>query len=189
MSLLSPFPARKSHWAHPGSKQLCDTAAASTPQNHTVTEWFELEGTLRCHLVQLPCHEQGHLQLHQVLRAPSSLTLSVSKDRAFTTSLGQLCQCHYYPKNQQAYLFCRAVSERTLALMFGKCRRRWVGKINTCTSLLYSRGWTVCVYCRCMGLLPLLWSDAAVDRVIAGKNLSASRSLGVLLLSATPPQF
>jgi len=32
-----------------------------------------------------PCNEQGHLQLHQVLRAPSSLTLSVSKDGASTT--------------------------------------------------------------------------------------------------------
>ena len=33
-----------------------------------------LEGTWKGHLVQLPCREQGHLQLHQVLRAPSSLT-------------------------------------------------------------------------------------------------------------------
>ena len=41
-------------------------------------ELFELEGTFKGHRVQLPCSEQGHLQLHQVLRAPSSLTLSVS---------------------------------------------------------------------------------------------------------------
>jgi len=32
-------------------------------------ESFELEGTLKGHLVQLPCSEQGHLQVHQVLRA------------------------------------------------------------------------------------------------------------------------
>jgi len=32
-------------------------------------ESFGLDGTLKCHLVQLPCNEQGHLQLHQVLRA------------------------------------------------------------------------------------------------------------------------
>ena len=32
-------------------------------------------GTLKGHLVQSPCDEQGHPQLHQVLRAPSSLTL------------------------------------------------------------------------------------------------------------------
>jgi len=46
------------------------------------TESFELEGSLTGHLVQLPGNEQGHLQLHQVLRAPSSLTLSVSRDGA-----------------------------------------------------------------------------------------------------------
>ena len=33
------------------------------------TEWLQLEGTLKGHLVQLPCNEQGHPQLHQVLRA------------------------------------------------------------------------------------------------------------------------
>ena len=43
-------------------------------------ESFELEGILEGHLVQLPCTERGHLQLHQVLRAPSSLTSSVSRD-------------------------------------------------------------------------------------------------------------
>ena len=44
-------------------------------------------------VIQLPCSKQGHLQLHQVLRALSSLTLNVSRDRASTTSLGNLCHC------------------------------------------------------------------------------------------------
>ena len=43
-----------------------------------ITELFELEGTLKGHLVQLSCSVQGHLQLHQVFRAPSSPTLSVT---------------------------------------------------------------------------------------------------------------
>ena len=48
-----------------------------------VIELFGLEGTLKGNLVQLPCSEQGHLQLEQVLRAPSSLmTLNVYRDRA-----------------------------------------------------------------------------------------------------------
>ena len=52
-------------------------------------ESFELEGILIGPLVQLHCVEQGHLQLHQVLRAPSSLTLAVcSNGVSSTTSLG-----------------------------------------------------------------------------------------------------
>ena len=33
------------------------------------SERFELEGTVKGHLVQLPCSEQGCPQLHQELRA------------------------------------------------------------------------------------------------------------------------
>jgi len=48
-------------------------------------------------VIQLPCSKQGHLQLHQVLRALSSLTLNVSRDRASITSLGNVCQCLITP--------------------------------------------------------------------------------------------
>ena len=41
-------------------------------------ELFELEGTLKGHLAQLPCNGQGHLQLDQVLGALSTLTLNAS---------------------------------------------------------------------------------------------------------------
>ena len=39
-----------------------------------IIESFELEGTFKGHLVQIPCNEQGHPQLHQVHRAPFILT-------------------------------------------------------------------------------------------------------------------
>ena len=52
-----------------------------------VIELYELEGTLKGHLVQLPCNEQGQLQLHQVLTAPYSLSMAVCRDGAATTSL------------------------------------------------------------------------------------------------------
>ena len=39
-----------------------------------------------------PCSEQGHLQLDQVLTAPSSLTLAVCRDEASTSYLGSLLQ-------------------------------------------------------------------------------------------------
>ena len=58
-----------------------------------IIESFQLEGTLKGHLVQLPCNKQGHLQLHQELRALGSLTLDVSRDGAPTTFVGNLCQC------------------------------------------------------------------------------------------------
>ena len=60
---------------------------------YSIMESFELEETLKGHLAQLPCNEQRHLQLHQGLRAPSSLTFSISRDEASATSLGNLCQC------------------------------------------------------------------------------------------------
>ena len=35
-------------------------------RNHRIIELLELERTFKGHLIQLPCSEQGHLQLHQV---------------------------------------------------------------------------------------------------------------------------
>jgi len=67
-----------------------------------IIEFYELKGTIKGHLVQLPCNEQGHLQLHQVLKALSSLTFSVSRDGASTTSLGNLF--HLYCKKPFPYI-------------------------------------------------------------------------------------
>ena len=50
-------------------------------KNPKIMESFELEGTLKGHVVQLPCDE--HLQLNQVLGAPS--TLNASRDGAPST--------------------------------------------------------------------------------------------------------
>jgi len=60
---------------------------------HRIIGSLELKKTLKCHLLQPSCNEQGHLHLEQVLRAPSRLTLNVSRRRSSTTSLGNLCQC------------------------------------------------------------------------------------------------
>ena len=74
---------------------------------HRIKESFQLEGTLNGHPAQLPRSEQGHLQLNQMLRAPSNLTWNVSKDGASTTSLGNLFQCltkFIWANNHHPYL-------------------------------------------------------------------------------------
>jgi len=53
-----------------------------------ITEWFGLEGTFQGHLVQPPAMSRDIYHQTRLLRAPSNLTLNVSRDRASTTSLG-----------------------------------------------------------------------------------------------------
>ena len=75
-----------------GGVGLNGLAGWSPTQTVRIIESFELKGTTKDHLAQLRCSEPGHLQLDQVLRAPSSLTLSVSRDGASTIPLDNLCQ-------------------------------------------------------------------------------------------------
>ena len=65
---------------------------------------FELERTFKGHLVQLSCNEQEHLQLNQVLRARSSLTLNVSRERTSTRLLESLFQCLTIPSQKSSSL-------------------------------------------------------------------------------------
>jgi len=44
-------------------------------EDYRIIELFELEGTLGDHLDQLPCNEQGQLQLHLVAQGPIQLDL------------------------------------------------------------------------------------------------------------------
>jgi len=56
--------------------------------HNRIIEWFRLEGTLKIIELQAPCHRL--LGTHQIslLRAPSNLALNISRDGAFTISLG-----------------------------------------------------------------------------------------------------
>jgi len=55
-----------------------------------IMESFELEGSLKSHLVQVSCNEWVCYSCTRLLRAWSSLTLNVSKDGASTNSLDNL---------------------------------------------------------------------------------------------------
>ena len=44
------------------------------------TELFDLEGTLKGHLVLLPCNERGHLQLDHIAQSLAQSDSNVSRD-------------------------------------------------------------------------------------------------------------
>jgi len=52
-----------------------------------------MEGTLKGQLAQLPCNEQGHLQLCQVAQSLVQPDLECFQGQASTTSLGNLFRC------------------------------------------------------------------------------------------------
>jgi len=58
-----------------------------------IIEWFELEETVKGHLAQPPAVSRDIFNQIKLLRAPSSLTLNISRDGASTASLGSPFQC------------------------------------------------------------------------------------------------
>ncbi len=50
-------------------QRMGSTSDLSYLENHRIIESFELEGTFKGHLVQLPCDEQEHPQLDQVAQS------------------------------------------------------------------------------------------------------------------------
>lgn len=56
-------------------------------------ERFGLEGNSKGHLVQPPCSEKDIFHEIIFVRALSSLTLDISRDRISTTNLDKLFQC------------------------------------------------------------------------------------------------
>jgi len=78
--------------------QLCCYAAVwalkeSFPQNvHRITEWLELEGTLKLIQFQPPAVGRAGPRQLRLPRAPSNLALNSSRGGASTASLGSLCQ-------------------------------------------------------------------------------------------------
>ena len=64
-------------------------------------ESFELEGTLKDNLVQLPCNEPGHLQLHHVAQSPVQPDLEHLQGWGIHCLFGQpvpVLRCPYHKK-------------------------------------------------------------------------------------------
>ncbi|KAK4830027.1 LOW QUALITY PROTEIN: hypothetical protein QYF61_008365 [Mycteria americana] len=74
--------------------RLEESVAASLDVGYAVQLTSNPTGTFKGHLVQpLPAMSRDIFSWIRLLRAPSNLTLNVSRDGASTTSLGNLCQC------------------------------------------------------------------------------------------------
>jgi len=64
-----------SHMFHLDSLSVHAQTVFLAVRFHTIIESLELEETLKSHLVQLLCNEQGHLQLDQVAQSPIQFDL------------------------------------------------------------------------------------------------------------------
>ena len=73
-------------------------------QNHRITEYVELEGTFNGHLVQLPCNEQGYLQLNQVAQSLVQPDLEILQGRDFHSISGQHVPVPHQPHCKRPFL-------------------------------------------------------------------------------------
>jgi len=60
-------------------------------------ELFELEGTLKGHLAQLPLTKQLYLQLDQVAQSPVQPDLECHQEQGIHHLSGQSVPVHHYP--------------------------------------------------------------------------------------------
>jgi len=61
-------------------------------------EWFGLERTVRDHVVQRPCNEQGHLQPDQVAQSPIQPGLECFQGWGIDQLSGQPVPVFHYPQ-------------------------------------------------------------------------------------------
>ena len=74
--------ANENFWPSAFKRQPCSHfPEREQSKYHRIKELFELEGTLEGHLVQLPCNEWGHPQLHRELRASHRLVVQPYSSR------------------------------------------------------------------------------------------------------------
>ena len=72
-------------------------------------ESFEMEGTLKGHLVQFPCNEQGHLQLSQVAQNLFQPDLECLQGWGIHLLSGQLVPLPHHP-------YCKLLKPRSYGM-------------------------------------------------------------------------
>ena len=80
------------------------------PQTHRIIESFELEGTVKGHLVQLLCHEQGHLQLNQSAQSPIQPDLECLQGRGIHHISGQPVPVAQHPYCKKLFPYIQSKS-------------------------------------------------------------------------------
>ena len=83
---------------------------------HGIVELFELEGTFKGCESHPPAMNSGHLQPHQVLRAPSSLTLGVSRDVGVFTTSGKAVPVSHYPYHKKSFFLASRLNLPSFSL-------------------------------------------------------------------------
>ena len=79
-----------------------DVITENVPSNfRRIIEGFGLEGTFKGHLVQLPCNEQGCLQLYQVAQSPIQPDLECFQGWGTYHLSGQPVPVFYHPHRKK----------------------------------------------------------------------------------------
>jgi len=79
-------------------------------QNHTITEWFGLEGTLKIISFQSPCHGQRHLPPDQVAQSPVQPGLECFQGRGIHSSSGQPVPVPHHPYSKEFLSYIQSKS-------------------------------------------------------------------------------
>ena len=77
-------------------------------KDHRIKESFELEGTLKGHLVQHPCSQQEHLQLDQDAQSPSQPDLECLQGQGIRHISGQPVPVPHHPYSKILLLYIQS---------------------------------------------------------------------------------